>query len=188
MEPTTLHIKNMVCSRCQKVVRQELEKMGLHPLRVTLGEVTLGEPAAQIDKNAVGTALAQHGFELLDDKKAWMIEKIKSTVIEAIHHQQAVPHPFSDLIARRLGLDYAYLSSLFSAAEGISIEKYVILQRIERVKELLVYDELSLSQIADQTGYSSVQYLSNQFRKITGLTPSYYKKFRTDKRRPLDEI
>jgi len=176
MEPATLHIKNMVCSRCQKVVRKELEKMGLHPLDVTLGEVTLQEPSDKIDKSAVGTALAKHGFQLLDDKKAWMIEKIKSTVIEAIHHQEVVPHSFSHLIAQRVGLDYAYLSSLFSSTEGISIEKYVILQRIERVKELLVYDELSLGQIADQAGYSSVQYLSNQFKKITGLTPSGYKK------------
>ncbi len=188
MDQVTLHIKNMVCSRCQKVVRKELESLGLHPLSVGLGEVTLQEPEAGVDKAAVGAALAGHGFELLDDKKAWVIQQIKSTVIEAIHHRQ-LPHPhFSALIAREAGLEYAYLSSLFSATEGVTIEKYIILQRIERAKELLVYDELSLSQIADQLGYSSVQHLSGQFKKVTGLTPSDYKKLRDNGRRPLDDI
>jgi AraC-like DNA-binding protein len=136
----------------------------------------------------VGAALAGHGFELLDDKKARVIQQIKSTVIEAIHHRQA-PHPhFSALIAGATGLDYAYLSSLFSATEGVTIEKYIILQRIERAKDLLVYDELSLGQIADKLGYSSVQHLSGQFKKVTGLTPSAYKKLRDNGRRPLDDI
>jgi AraC-like DNA-binding protein len=188
MERATLHVKNMVCSRCQKVVRQELESLGLHPLTVGLGEVTLREPASQVDQEAVGAALARHGFALLDDRKAQTVQKIKSTVIQAIHHRQE-PHPhFSARIAREVGLDYAYLSSLFSASEGITLEKYIILQRIERAKELLVYDELSLSQIADQLGYSSVQHLSGQFKKVTDLTPSYYKKLQEHKRRPLDEI
>ncbi len=188
MERATLHIKNMVCSRCQKVVRRELESLGLHPLSVGLGEVTLQEPAAQVDQESVGAALARHGFQLLDDRKAQVIQKIKTTVIEAVHHR-GTPHlNFSALIAREVGMDYAYLSSLFSAAEGITIEKYIILQRIERAKELLVYDELSLSQIADQLGYSSVQHLSGQFKKVTDLTPSYYKKLQEHKRRPLDEI
>jgi AraC-like DNA-binding protein len=178
----------MVCSRCQKVVRKELEALGLHPLSVGLGEVTLQEPAAQVDQAAVGAALARHGFRLLDDKKAQVIEKIKSTVIEAIHHRQTLPPNFSAHIAREVGLDYAYLSSLFSAAEGLTLEKYIIRQRIERAKELLVYDELSLSQIADKLGYSSVQHLSGQFKKVTDLTPSYYKKLQEHKRRPLDEI
>lgn len=188
MEQATLHIKNMVCSRCRKVVRNELESLGLHPLSVGLGEVTLEEPAGQVDRAAVGAALAKHGFALLDDKKAQVVQKIKSTVIEAIHHRDT-PHPhFSAHIAREAGLDYAYLSSLFSAAEGITLEKYIILQRIERAKELLVYDELSLSQIADRLGYSSVQHLSGQFKKVTDLTPSYYKKLQVKERRLLDEI
>jgi AraC family transcriptional regulator len=188
MERATLHIKNMVCSRCQKVVRRELESLGLHPLAVGLGQVTLQESAAKLDKEALGAALAKHGFELLDDKKAWVIEKIKSTIIEAIHHCKTPQANFSGLIAQEAGLDYAYLSSLFSSTKGITIEKYIILQRIERVKELLVYDELSLSQIADQLGYSSVQHLSNQFKKVTDLTPSYYKKLQENRRRPLDEV
>ena len=183
-----MHIKNMVCSRCQKVVRKELESLGLHPLSVGLGEVTLEEPETQVDHEAVGAALARHGFELLDDKKAQVIHKIKSTVIEAIHHRETPYANISARIAREVGLDYAYLSSLFSAAEGITLEKYIILQRIERAKELLVYDELSLSQIADKLGYSSVQHLSGQFKKVTNLTPSYYKKLQEHKRRPLDEI
>ncbi len=188
MKTTTLHVKNMVCDRCLKVVRKELENLGLHPLDVRLGEVTVEEAAEEVDKAAVERALTRHGFRLLEDKKAWVIEKIKSTVIESVHHGQMAHVNFSQLIAERVGLDYAYLSSLFSATEGVTVEKYVILQRIERVKELLVYDELSLSQIADAQGYSSVQHLSNQFRKITGLTPSAYKKLRDKERRPLDEI
>ena len=188
MEGTTLHIKNMVCSRCRKVVRKELESLGLHPLSVGLGEVTLAEPAALVDQAAVGAALARHGFGLLDDKKARTVQKIKSTVIEAIHHRDTPQPHFSAFIAGEVGLDYAYLSALFSASEGITLEKYIILQRIERAKELLVYDELSLSQIADKLGYSSVQHLSGQFRKVTGLTPSHFKKLKAQKRRPLDEI
>lgn len=178
----------MVCSRCQKVVQKELESIGLHPLAVGLGEVTLEEPTGKVDKEVVGAALAKHGFQLLDDKKAWVIQKIKSIIIQAIHHQQTPHTHFSERIAQAVGLDYAYASSLFSSIEGISIEKYIILQRIERVKELLVYDELSLSQIADQLGYSSVQHLSSQFKKFTGLTPSYYKKLQENPRRPLDEV
>ncbi len=188
MKPTVLHIKNMVCPRCQKVVRKELENQGLHPLSVHLGTVTLQESTEEMDQQAIRTALAAHGFELLDEKKAVLVEKIKNIIVELIHHRSATSGNVSDLIAERLGLDYAYLSHLISSTEGITIEKYTILQRIERVKELLIYDELSLSQIADQLGYSSVAHLSNQFKKITGLTPSSYKKLRENIRRPLDEL
>ncbi len=188
MELITLHIKNMVCSRCQKVVRKELEKLGLHPVTVELGSVTLRGEEKDLERDKISTALAYHGFGLLDDKKEKTIEQIKNTVIELVHYRENPHRNLSHLIEERIGLDYAYLSSLFSSAEGITIEKYTILQRVERVKELLVYDELSLSQIADRLGYSSVQHLSSQFRKITGLTPSYYKKRQEHKRRPLDEI
>jgi AraC family transcriptional regulator len=188
MSHSTLYIKNMVCARCQKVVNSELVSLGLHPQSVRLGEVTLLEEETGLDKNAIRAALAKHGFQLLDEKKARMIEKIKSTVIEQIHYQNPGHPQFSRLIEEGVGLDYTYLSALFSATENTTIEKYIILQRVERVKELLVYDELSLNQIADQLGYSSVQHLSNQFKKITGYTPSYYKKRKENKRLPLDEL
>ncbi|MDO1449212.1 AraC family transcriptional regulator [Rhodocytophaga aerolata] len=189
MEKATLHIKNMVCSRCMKVVKTELENLGLHPEVVKLGEVLLHESDKQIDKKKVNEVFAKHGFELLDDKKSHIIEKIKSTVIELIHYQESKEHKkLSYLIEEKIGLDYTYLSSLFSATEGITIEKYIILQRIERVKELLVYDELTLSEIAWQLGYSSVQHLSHQFKKVTGLTPSHFKEIKEDKRNSLDDV
>ena len=180
----------MVCSRCMKVVKTELKNLGLHPEIVKLGEVVLHENEGQIDKEKVKEVFNRHGFELLDDKKSFIIEKIKSTIIDLIHHQNhsQANYNFSYIIEEKLGLDYAYLSSLFSATEGITIEKYIILQRIERVKELLVYDELTLSEIAWQMGYSSVQHLSNQFKKVTGLTPSHFKNIKEHRRKPLDEV
>jgi len=172
-----------------KVVKTELENLGLHPEIVKLGEVVLHESEKQLDKDKIRDIFSKHGFELLDDKKSHTIEKIKSTVIELIHYQHVIEHKkLSHLIEEKIGLDYSYLSSLFSATEGITIEKYIILQRIERVKELLVYDELNLSEIAWQLGYRSVQHLSHQFKKVTGLTPSHYKTIKEDKRRPLDEV
>ncbi len=178
----------MVCPRCQTVVKKELEKLGLHPETVELGTVTLRGEENGLEREKISAALAYHGFVLLDDKKEKTVEQIKNTVIELVHYQDSHRSNLSQLIEERIGLDYAYLSSLFSSAEGVTIEKYTILQRIERAKELIVYDELSLSQIADQLGYSSVQHLSTQFKKITGLTPSYYKQLQEHKRRPLDEI
>ncbi len=188
MEHTTLHIKNMVCRRCQKVVRTELENLGLRLLAVQPGQVTLPEAVDGVKKEIVKKALAKRGFGLLENKKEWVVEMIKSTIIQAIHYREGVCINFSVLIAEQVGLDYPYLSALFSSVEGLTVEKYIILQRIERAKELLVYDELSLGQIADQMGYSSVHHLSNQFKKVTGLTPSYFKKLRKTKRRPLDNI
>jgi len=180
----------MVCNRCVKVVKNELERLGLHPESVQMGEVNLRETADQIDRHQVNQALSQHGFELLDDKKALQIEKIKNIIVELIHHRpQSGGHlNFSHLIEEKLHLDYTYLSALFSSSEGTTIEKYIIRQRIERAKELLVYDELNLSEIALELGYSSVQHLSNQFKKVTGLTPSQFKKLKENQRRPLDEI
>jgi AraC-like DNA-binding protein len=178
----------MVCSRCQKVVRTALENLGLHPLSIQFGQVTLSEAMDAGKKEIIKNALAKRGFGLLENRKEWVVEKIKGTIIEAIHYREAACTNFSVLIAEKVGLDYPYLSALFSSVEGLTIEKYIILQRIERAKELLVYDELSLSQIADQMGYSSVHHLSNQFKKVTGLTPSYFKKLRKSKRRPLDRI
>lgn len=188
---TTLHIKNMVCDRCIKVVKNELEKIGLPIEKIKLGEIIIDLEENKVDKEEIRKVLAKQGFQLLDDKKALINEKIKTTIIELIHHNKdklGVNYNFSYLIEQKLGLDYSYLSTLFSTLEGTTIEKYIIQQKTERVKELLVYDELNLNEIADQLGYSSVQHLSSQFKKVTGLTPSHFKKIKDYKRRPLDEI
>jgi AraC family transcriptional regulator len=189
MKKISLHIKNMVCDRCMKVVRSELDKLGLYPEIVRLGKVVIHEGGNQIDKQKIREVFSTHDFELLDDKKSLVIEKVKSTIIELIHHQNTIEHKkLSYLIEEKIGMDYAYISSLFSSAEGITIEKYIILQRIERVKELLIYDELTLSEIAWQLGYRSVQHLSSQFKKVTGLTPSHFKDIKENRRNYLDEV
>lgn len=185
-----LYIKNMVCNRCRTAVRNELEKAGLSILSVELGEVELASelPAALLPK--LQEALKQLGFELIDDKKSRIIEKIKTNIVSLIHHSgsEMLKTNLSEFLSAKLHYDYSYLSNLFSEVEGITIEKYYIAQRIERVKELLVYDELSLSGIADLLGYSSVAYLSSQFKKVTGLTPSFYKSLKAHKRTNIDEV
>lgn len=185
-----IYIKNMVCNRCIMVVRQELEKLGLQPIQVTLGEVELKNELSQEEKKALRESLGTLGFELLDDKKARLVEKVKNAIIEIIHYGDDLDNriKFSKQIEKKVGVDYHSLSTLFSATEGTTIEKFIIHQRIEKVKELLVYNELTLSEIAYKTGYSSVQHLSTQFKKVTGLTPSYFKQIKNIKRKPLDEV
>lgn len=185
-----IYIKNMVCNRCIMVVRQELEKLGLQPIQVTLGEVELKKELSQEEKKALRESLGTLGFELLDDKKARLVEKVKNAIIEIIHYGDDLDNriKFSKQIEKKVGVDYHSLSTLFSATEGTTIEKFIIHQRIEKVKELLVYNELTLSEIAYKTGYSSVQHLSTQFKKVTGLTPSYFKQIKNIKRKPLDEV
>jgi AraC family transcriptional regulator len=189
---TTLYIKNMVCDRCKLVVKQELDKLGLSPERVTLGEVIIpGEITPDVQKK-LDTALLDLGFERIDDRKARLIESIKNTVIELIHRADPANRKFnwSDILSDRLHYEYNYLSNLFSSVEGITLEQYIIRQKIEKVKELLFYDELTLSEIAHKMGYSSVAHLSGQFKKITGFTPSELKKSREidGNRKPLDHI
>jgi AraC family transcriptional regulator len=185
-----LFIKNMVCNRCVMVVRQELEKIGLKPSQVTLGEAEIKNELHPDQKEALRSNLASLGFELLDDKNAKLVERIKNAIIEIIHYGEDLDNriKFSKQIEQKVGVDYHQLSTLFSETEGTTIEKYIILQRIEKVKELLVYNELNLSEIAFKTGYSSVQHLSTQFKKVTGLTPSHFKEVKENKRRPLDEV
>lgn len=185
-----LYIKNMVCNRCIMVVRDELEKLGFTPTQVVLGEVEIKEDLTPDKKEILKERLALVGFELLDDKKAKLVEKVKNAIIEIIHYGEDLDNriKFSQQIQKKVGVDYHSLSTLFSETEGTTIEKYIILQRIEKVKELLVYNELSLSEIAFKTGYSSVQHLSMQFKKITGLTPSHFKQIKENKRKPLDEV
>jgi AraC-like DNA-binding protein len=184
-----LYIRNMVCNRCILVVKNELEKIGYKPLTVQLGEVELKEELPPGELEIFQNRLNDLGFELIDDSKSKLIEKIKLLVIQLIHHGDGQMHEnYSGYIASKLNKEYNYLSHLFSEVEGTTIEKYIINQKIERVKELLVYNELTLSEIADSLGYSSVAHLSGQFRKVTGLTPSYFKKLKENKRKPLDEV
>jgi YesN/AraC family two-component response regulator len=190
---TTLFIKNMVCNRCVMVVQQELERQGLHPQQVSLGEVIIEENELnQAQQDKLDAALVSLGFERIDDRKARLIESIKSKVIQMIHHADKVDLKFnwSSVLSEELHYEYNYLSSLFSSVEGITLEQYIIRQKIEKVKELLFYDELNLSEIANRLGYSSVAHLSTQFKKITGFTPSEMKKSRdiNHNRKPLDSI
>jgi AraC-like DNA-binding protein len=179
----------MVCNRCKMVVKSELEKLNLYPSSVELGEVTLHEDLAPTEKKKLEIALIAVGFELIDDKKSRLIERIKTLIIELVHHQDSdLKMNLSDFLSQELHHDYNYISGLFSEVEGTTIEKYFIAQKVERVKELLVYDELTLSEIAFRLNYSSVAHLSNQFKKVTGLTPTHFKHIRTEKRKPLDEV
>ncbi len=180
----------MVCNRCIKVVNDELNKLGYTILAIELGKVELQNNIDDVQIKEIGEILKNNGFELIDDKKSKLIDKIKTTIIELIHYQKekAEHINFSDFLSKEIGYDYAYLSNSFSLLEGTTIEKYIINQKIEKAKELLVYDELSLNEISYQLGYSSVQHLSAQFKKITGLSPSHFKKVKENKRKPLDKV
>jgi len=190
MKMTELHIKNMVCPRCIKVVREELEKLEIPIAHIELGLVKINREISIELKQNVKQVLQENGFELIDDKKSQIIEQIKTLIIEKIHHSENEKQQInsSDYLAQELGHDYSYLSHLFSSVEGITIEKYIINQKIEKVKELLIYDELSLNEISYQLGYSSVQHLSNQFKKVTGLPPSQFKTLTGNQRKSLDSI
>lgn len=185
----TLFIKNMVCNRCIMVVENELGKLGVNVKNIRLGEVVIDNTLTLADKELLRKALKLLGFELIDDKKSRLIEQIKTVIIELVHQKDNdIKYNLSKVLSNNLNHDYNYLSNLFSEVEGTTIEKYFIAQKIEKVKELLVYDELSLSEIAHRLNYSSVGYLSNQFKKVTGLTPGHFKKIREEKRKPLDKM
>jgi len=187
---TTLYIKNMVCNRCIKVVSEELTKLGYEVKKINLGEAVIDKSAKTLDLDVIKNVLVENGFELVDDKHSKIIEKIKVLIIEKIHHQmeKLEKFSFSKYLSKEIGVNYSQLSSVFSSSEGITIEKFIIKQKIEKVKELLTYDELTLSEIAYKLGYSSVQHLSNQFRQITGLNPSYFKKLKEHRRNPIDHL
>lgn len=190
MNKKTLYIKNMVCNRCIKVVKEELEKLGQNVEYIILGEVIVSS-AKDIDEDKIRKVLEQNGFELIDDKQAKIIEKIKVIVIKLIQNQsedKLTGVNFSDYISEKVDKSYQYISSLFSSHEGVTLETYIINQKIEKVKELLIYNELSLTEISYRLGYSSVQHLSSQFKKITGLTPSEFKHLREKIRKPLDKV
>ncbi|HUQ97769.1 MAG TPA: AraC family transcriptional regulator [Chitinophagaceae bacterium] len=184
-----LYIKNMVCSRCIMVVKQLLDAQGLAYTSVQLGEVELKEALTPAQQDQLKKGLSGLGFELLDDSKKQVLEKIKTFIIRHVHYNSSDPrYNVSQLLSEELGKDYSYLSHLFSDVEGTTIEKYLINQKIEKVKELLVYNEASLSDIAFQLGYSSVAHLSAQFKKVTGLTPTHFKKLGGLHRKTLDAI
>jgi AraC-like DNA-binding protein len=188
-----LYIKNMVCDRCISAVKQEIERQGLHPVKVALGEVELEEDSIQEDVlRKFDSRLIELGFERIDDRKSRLIEAIKNVIIKRVHQSEEIDRKlnWSTVLSEELHYDYNHLSSLFSSVEGITLEQYIIRQKIERVKELLFYDELSLSQIAYKLGYSSVAHLSGQFKKVTGLTPTEMKKSRDLERtrKPLDSV
>jgi AraC family transcriptional regulator len=184
-----LYIKNMVCDRCILVIKEQLEKTGIGYNNVSLGEVQLNNEPTPEQLDHLNRNLTAIGFELLDDKKEKLVEKIKNIIIALIHrNEDSNNKKLSAILEERLLLDYHYLSNLFSSTEGITIEKYTIRQRIERVKELLTYKELSLSEIADQMEYSSVQHLSQQFKKETGLTPTQFRDLKVNTRKPIDKV
>ncbi len=182
-------IKNMVTIRCKMVVNSELEKMGLKPTNIELGEVELKEDLQPHQYTELKVALLKAGLELMDDKKAMLIEKIKNVIIEMVHYADELPTiKFSQYLSEKLNYDYTYLSNTFSEVKGITIEHYIIMHKIEKVKELILYDELNLSEIAQKMHYSSSAHLSNQFKKITGLTPSFFKSLKQQRRVALDSL
>lgn len=172
----------MVSIRCKMVVKAELDKLGLHYGTVDLGEVSIDEQITADEYDQLKVALLQSGLELMYDKNALLIEKIKSVIIEMIHYADQLPKvKKSEYISYKLGQSYVFLSAIFSETTGITIEQYIIIHKIEKIKELLLYDELNLTQISDKLNYSSVAHMSSQFKKITGLTPSYFKQLRLKK-------
>lgn len=185
-----LHVKNMVCDRCKMVVKSELESLGLHPVSVELGEVLLKE--TQISSATLHTLekqLENAGFAVLDDKTTVLVEKVKNEVIRWIHEGHENPGVnFSTHISSVLHREYSHISKLFSETAGVTLEQYMILQRVEKVKELIVYDEMTLSEIAFSLDYSSTAHLSRQFKSVTGFTPSEFRKLRPQQRKSLDRI
>ncbi len=184
-----LYIKNMVCARCKMVVKLELTKLGLHEVVVNLGDVEIAEEATAAQIRVFDAALHESGLELMDNKKSILIEKIKNVVVEVVHyHHEQLKINFSDHLSTRLNHDYTYLANLFSEVEGTTIEHFIITHKIEKVKELLVDDELSLTEISYKMHYSSVAHLSNQFKKVTGLSPSHFKKLKEHRRIGLEAL
>jgi len=183
-----LYIKYMVSLRCKMLVKEELKKLGLHFVIVDLGEIDIMEDISPDERAELKTALLKSGLELMDDKRAILIERIQNVIIEMIHHAEESPKiNYSDYISEKLNFDYTYLSNIFSEVKGITIQQFIIIHKIEKVKELLLYDELNLTEISYRMNYSSVAHLSNQFKKITGLSPSHFKQLK-EKRGNLENV
>jgi len=184
-----LYIKNMVSNRCKMIVKSELEEFGLHFIIVDLGEVEIMENISEEQRTLLNKSLEKSGLGLLDDKKRVLIEKIKNIIVELVYYAEQQPKiNLSDFLSSKLNYDYTYLANLFSESQNITIEHFYLNHKIERVKELLVYDEITLTEIAFKLHYSSVAHLSNQFKKMTGLTPSNYKNLRIKKRKASENV
>ena len=179
----------MVSLRCKMLVREELKKLDIHNVNVDLGMVEILGNITQEQHDKLKVNLLRSGLELLDDKRSILIEKIKAVIIEMIHYSEEIPQVnYSDYISEKLGYDYTYLANIFSEVKGITIQQFIIIHKIEKVKELLLYDELNLTEIAWKLHYSSVAHLSNQFKKITGLTPSFYKQLKDKRKSNLESF
>jgi AraC-like DNA-binding protein len=179
----------MVSDRCKKAVKVELRKLGLHFIVVELGEVEIMEDISAEQRLQLKMALIETGLELMDDKRALLIEKIKNAIIETIYHSdEKVKMNISGYLSEMLKFEYTFLSNLFSEVQGTTIEQFIIFHKIERIKELIIYDEMSVTDIAWKMNYSSVAHLSNQFKKVTGLTPSHFKQLKDKRRIPIDEV
>ncbi len=184
-----LYIKNMVSIRCKMLVKDELKRLGLHFILVELGEIEIMEDISLEQRLELKMALQQSGLELMENKKAVLIEKIKAVIVEMVHYSdEMIKVNFSDYLSEKLHHDYTYMANLFSEVQGTTIEQFIILHKIERVKELIIYDELNLTEISYKLNYSSVAHLSNQFKKVTGLTPSHFKQLKDKRRSPIEEI
>ena len=179
----------MVSTRCKMAVKEELKRLGLHFIVVDLGEVEIMENISAEQREQLKIALLNSGLELMDDKRAVLIEKIINVITELIHYSDEMPKMnYSDYISQKLNYDYTYLSNLFSEVKGITLQQFIIIHKIERAKELLLYDELNLTEISHKLHYSSVAHLSNQFKKVTGLSPSHFKQLKDKRRSPIEEI
>jgi len=179
----------MISNRCKLVVKEILKEHGLHFMIVDLGEVEIMEDISDGQREQLKTALNESGLVLMDDKRAILIEKIKNTIIETVHHSgESIKINFSAFLSEKLNYDYTYLANLFSEVQGTTIEQFMISLKIERIKELIIYGELNITQIAWEMNYNSLAHLSNQFKKVTGLSPSHFKNLKDKKRNPIDEI
>ena len=179
----------MVSNRCKIMVKEELKKLGLHFILVDLGEVDVMEDISEEQREQLKAALLESGLELMDDKRAILIEKIKNVIIQMVHHtDEIIKSNFSDYLSEKLNHDYTYLANLFSEVQGTTIAQFLISHKVERIKELIIYDELNISEIAWKMNYSSVAHLSNQFKKVTGLTPSHFKQLKDKRRSPIEDI
>ena len=184
-----LYIKYMVSLRCKMMVKEELKKMGLHFIVVDLGEVDIMETLSPEQREELKIGLLNSGLELMDDKRAILIERIINVITEMIHNADELPEiNYSNYLSQKLNHDYTYLSNIFSEVKGITIQQFIIVHKVERIKELIIYDEMNMTEIAWKMGYSSVAHLSNQFKKVTGLSPSHFKQLKNKRRIPLEEI
>ena len=179
----------MVSNRCKIAVKEALKKLGLHYILVDLGEIDIMEDISSEQREQLNAELLELGLELMDDKRAILIERIKNVIVEMVHHSdEIIKVNFSDYLSEKLNHDYTYLSNIFSEVQGTTIAQFLILHKIERIKELIIYDEMSISEIAWKMNYSSVAHLSNQFKKVTGLSPTHFKRQKVKNRKPIEEV